>query len=294
MNLPNPLAILGTIAKALTPAKTAMEASLNAGQLNDPKSLAQLDGLESFCDTFGPTDGLTAVDSFNDQGQRTGVTYLNPSTHQPVKSSTFDPATNGKTADLDYGANGAPVNSATYDPATGKKLTDSHYNNGVLSQTDTLDANGNVTEVDVFDPATGSKTSVAYDPTTGNKTSAVRYGSDGKTPQATATFNPDGSFDETVYDTETGEEIGAMHGSYTNPTTGETVNGDPFSNCDPASIARIKEQHTELVQMEADDQAAMQANKDAAKKQGPIDEFNKFKYTDARRIQQVSGTVASK
>lgn len=169
--------------------------------------------------TIDPNSGYSTATDFNYQGQ--------------------------KTESLTYDKDGHLIQNVQLDPTTGNKKSSTLF-----------DDKGTITEVDNFDPATGNPTDATkFDPATGKPTRAEKYTSDGKL-LAMAIYDSTGSFDETIYDTDTGEVL----------TKCSNSGGDPFSNCDPASIARLKQKEAELKQMQADMDAAIQAQKDAAAK----------------------------
>lgn len=100
--------------------------------------------------------------------------------------------------------------------------------------------------------------------------SGIAYTTDGK-QLATATYEENGiSFQEVIYDTDTGEVL----------TKCGNGGPDPFRNCDPASIAEIKRREAEIDAMRAELDAARQGQEAAAAKDGNKDENNAFKDAD--------------
>lgn len=149
---------------------------------------------------------------------------------------------NGDRISIEYKLpDGTLTGSATFDPETGRMTSKSRYEGRVLTSTESYDpTTGKKTGSTSFD-SQGNKVEVyKYDPATGKPISAERYTPDGKL-LATATFNEAGAFDEVIYDTDTGEVL----------TKCSNAGGDPFSNCDPASIARIKESKAEIDALKA-------------------------------------------
>lgn len=248
--------IFNMISRAINTQKTTLENAQKNGELNDPKQLAQLDRLETLSDAFTSTADLQATETFDGNGVRT-LTYTDPNTGMPVKSTTYDPATGNRTSDIHY-KNGVVSDSGTYDPATGNKLTDSHYDdNGVLTQTDTLDADGKVVKIDRFaqtgipistetidyDPETGNPTAANfYDPGTGQRVAALTYDPATGNKLTSSECNPlDGSeYLTNIYDPTTGKllEVKVLdHGKVLTDT--HISNGDRFNNVsdsfDPAT-----------------------------------------------------------
>jgi len=229
--------IFNAIGKAINTQKTALENKVNSGE-GDAKSLKALDALETISDAFTSTADLKATESFDDKGVRT-LTYTDPTTNLPVKSTTYDPS-GKKTGDADYDASGKLVNSATYDPTTGKKQTDSHYNNGVLTQTDVLDGNGNVvgvvkfnsqgqrTDYTTYDSSTGQPIADAtFDPATGNPVNETTFDPTTGKPTDVKVFYPNGKIQ---YDEHTPVDGNQAYTDTFDSSTGALVSRDTFHN----------------------------------------------------------------
>lgn len=180
---------------------------------NGPKQIANTTNDNMKTYSFGGGGEPNYV--FDSAGNKTGVDYIDPQT-------------------------GYKTGSATFDSITGKMTSKSSF-----------DANGKLTSTNLLDSETGKTIEQIFYGASEKQTSAEKYTLDGKL-LATATFNETGSFDEVIYDTDTGEVLTKCSGG-----------GEPFSNCDPASIAKIKQIEAELKQQRADMDAAIQAQKDA-------------------------------
>lgn len=155
-------------------------------------------------DAFVSTDGTKKTEKFDDKTGARTITYVDPKTNLPVKSTTsvptvFDPVTKAptayiKTAESSYD-NGVLAQSSTFDPNTGKKTSETNYKSGVIADNST------------FDPNTGKKTSdshyeggviaekVEYNPETGNKKTDSHY--ENGTLSSTDNFDKNGKIEST-------------------------------------------------------------------------------------------------
>lgn len=201
------------------PSKTTSSQSASGKSAHCKSVLSKL----ALGDSFVSKAGLKKTESFDAKTGGRTVTYIDPITNLPVKSSTsvpkaFDPVTNApteyvKTEDKLY-QNGIIAERIEYNPDTGEKITYSYYVNGVITRTDkffadklygvdTFDEKGKITVSDHY--SNGELDSrMTYFPGTETVHEIIRFGSkefplsDAPPPILAMTAHyPDGSLDYT-------------------------------------------------------------------------------------------------